>query len=107
LEEIKKVSELEKSLSFLQARQGAVERSVTELRELAEGQSAGEIDEKNVINEDDDKKETPEEKKKEKDVIKQDKIKPHLEAFEKKRYEAIGVEFAKGTEKVFNEIKKS
>ena len=107
LEEIKKVSELEKSLSFLQARQGAVERSVKELRELTEEQDAGEIDDKNVINEDDDKKETPEEKKKEKDVIKQDKIKPQLEGFEKKRNEAIGVEFAKGTEKVFNEIKKS
>lgn len=107
LEEIKKVSELEKGLSFLQARQGAVERSVTELRKLTERQGAGEIDDKNVINEDDDKKETPEDKKKEKDVIKQDKIKPNLESFEKKRYEAIGVEFAKGTEKVFNEIKKS
>ena len=48
------------------------------------------------------------EPKKSKDVIESDdKLKSILDAKEKKRYENIGVEFAKGADKIFKEIEKA
>lgn len=100
LKEIEKISKHEKDIKFLQARQGSVELAVTQLREEKEAVA----DSKNIISE-----ETKEEKpKKDKDVINNDnKLKPQLDSIEKKRYENIGAEFAKGAEKIFKEIEKA
>ena len=105
LEEIEKVSEMEKALRFLQLRQGAVEQSLDVLRESITESAEGEsIDVNNVIDESDQKKETHQDKK---NVTDNKKLKETLESFEKKRYENIGVEFAKGAEKVFKELEKA
>lgn len=105
LEEIEKVSEMEKALRFLQLRQGAVEQSLDVLRESITESAGGEsIDINNVIDESDQKKETHQDKK---NVTENNKLKETLESFEKKRYENIGVEFAKGAEKVFKELEKA
>lgn len=100
LKEIEKISKHEKDIRFLQARQGSVERAVSQLREGKEAVS----DVDNTISE-----ETQEsEPKKSKDVIESDdKLKSILDAKEKKRYENIGVEFAKGADKIFKEIEKA
>lgn len=98
LEEIEKVSKIEKDLRFLQIRQGAVEQSLDGLRENIGGENT------DVIDESDWKKESPERKK---NVTENNKLKETLESFEKKRYENIGVEFAKGAERVFKELQKA
>ena len=95
MEEIEKVSKIEKDLRFLQIRQGAVEQSLDGLRENIGGENT------DVIDESDWKKESPERKK---NVTENNKLKETLESFEKKRYENIGVEFAKGAERVFKEL---
>lgn len=102
LEEIEKVSKIEKDLRFLQFRQGAVEQSLNDLRENKGGETT---DVNNVIDESDQEKEAPPERKK--NVTQNKKLKGTLESFEKKRYENIGVEFAKGAERVFKELQKA
>lgn len=102
LEEFEKVSQIEKDVRFLQVRQGAVEKSLSEFREIIKPESDEKTNEENVISDNNSKEETEN-----KDLVKQDKLKPHLETVEKKRYENIGVEFAKGAEKVFRELKKA
>lgn len=102
LEEFEKVSQIEKDVRFLQFRQGAVEKSLTEFREIIKPESAEKTNEENVISDNNSKEETEN-----KDLVKQDKLKPQLDTIEKKRYENIGVEFAKGAEKVFRELKKA
>ena len=62
------------------------------------------VEEKNVIQDEQEETATEETKK---NTVKKDKLKANLESVEKKRYENIGIEFAKGSEKVFNEIRKS
>ena len=105
LEEIEKVSEMEKALRFLQFRQGAVEQSLDVLREsISENKGGESTDINNVIDESDQNKETHQDKK---NVTDNNKLKETLESFEKKRYENIGVEFAKGAEKVFKELEKA
>lgn len=102
LEEFEKVSQIEKDVRFLQVRQGAVEKSLSEFREIIKPESDGKTNQENVTSDNNSK-----EKTENKDLVKQDKLKPHLETVEKKRYENIGVEFAKGAEKVFRELKKA
>lgn len=94
LEEIEKVSKMEKDLNFLQRRQGSVEQSMENLRNSI-------ADKSNVISEGE------EEPKENKDLVKTEKLKPILDSIEKKRYENIGIEFVKGADKVFNELKKA
>lgn len=94
LDELEKVSEMEKSMKFLQARQGQVEMSLSVLRETITDQS-------NLVSEGD---EAPKENK---DLVETETLKPILNTIEKKRYENIGVEFAKGASKVFDELKKA
>ena len=102
LEEFEKVSQIEKDVRFLQVRQGAVEKSLSEFREIIKPESDGKTNEENVISDNNSEEETEN-----KDLVKQDKLKTHLDTVEKKRYENIGVEFAKGAEKVFRELKKA
>lgn len=102
LEEFEKVSQIEKDVRFLQFRQGAVEKSLSEFREIIKPESDGKTNEENVISDNNSEEETEN-----KDLVKQDKLKTHLDTVEKKRYENIGVEFAKGAEKVFRELKKA
>lgn len=102
-EEIEKVAKMEKDIRFLQFRQGAVENSVTTLREVVEAKTATSEDPTQVISE-----ETKDEPVKEdKNKVKEDKLKSSLDSSEKKRYENIGVEFAKGASKIFNELEKA
>ena len=101
-EELEKIAELEKSVRFLQFRQGSVEKSVTELREIQNQKSETSEDPSNVISDT-----IEEDKKDEKNLVDENKLKPILTTVEKKRYENIGVEFIKGAQKVFDEIKKS
>lgn len=101
LEEMEKISKLEKDLQFLQFRQGSVERT---LDELTSTKDVATVEEKNVIQDEQEETATEETKK---NTVKKDKLKANLESVEKKRYENIGIEFAKGSEKVFNEIRKS
>lgn len=102
-EELEKVAQIEKDIRFLQLRQGSVENSVTTLREVVEAKTATSEDPKQVISEE--TKDIPEEDDKNK--VKDDKLKSSLESSEKKRYENIGVEFAKGASKIFNELEKA
>ena len=102
-EEIEKVAKMEKDIRFLQFRQGSVEKSVTTLRDVVEAKTATSEDPQTVISE-----ETKDEPVKEdKNKIKEDKLKASLDSTEKKRYENIGVEFAKGAGKIFNELEKA
>ena len=80
-----------------------MENSVTTLREVVEAKTATSEDPKQVISEE--TKDIPEEDDKNK--VKDDKLKSSLESSEKKRYENIGVEFAKGASKIFNELEKA
>jgi hypothetical protein len=80
-----------------------VENSVTTLREVVEAKTATSEDPTQVISE-----ETKDEPVKEdKNKVKEDKLKSSLDSTEKKRYENIGVEFAKGAGKIFNELEKA
>lgn len=98
--EIEKISKMEKNISFLQYRQGAVEKGLSELRATQSSNDGTVEDANNVISE----SEPP--PKDDKNVIQDTKLKPILTPIEKKRYENIGVEFIKGAQKVFDEIKK-
>ena len=80
-----------------------MENSVTNLREVVEAKTGTSEDPKQVISEE--TKDIPEEDDKNK--VKDDKLKSSLETSEKKRYENIGVEFAKGASKIFNELEKA
>lgn len=102
LQEIEKVSKLENSLRLLNQRQANVEKSITVLKESSNDNDGGELDEDDVISDKEDAK-----PKKDKNVVSKDKLKGYLDTVEKKRYENIGVEFAKGAEKIFSEIKKA
>lgn len=104
LQEIEKVGKLEKSLSLLNQRQTNVEKSIDILKDSSKKQEEGDDkDEENVIDEEEEK----EKPKKSKNKTTKDKLKAQLNTVEKKRYENIGIEFAKGTETVFKEIKKA
>lgn len=93
LDEIEKVSKMEKDLNFLQERQESVEKSVENIQKSS-------VDQGFIIKDDDGKKSN-------KDLVETEKLKPNLESVEKKRYENIGIEFVKGASKVFDEIKKA
>ena len=58
LEEFEKVSQIEKDVRFLQFRQGAVEKSLTEFREIIKPESAEKTNEENVISDNNSKEET-------------------------------------------------
>ena len=110
LAEIEKVSKLEKSLNFLQHRQGAVENSVSEIRkEFATVQKAKEQEkESNVIDEEIKEKQSSEPTNEEQDnQVKKDKVKAQLDSTEKKRYEEIGKQFIQGVSQQFIEIEKA
>lgn len=108
LQEIEKVARMEKDITFLQHRQGSVEKSLTNLKDsLGENQEKTPATENNVIQNEEDKEEKKNDKKEDKDVLKSDKLKPQLTSVEKKRYENIGLEFAKGTQKIFKEIRQA
>lgn len=102
LAEMEKVSQLEKGMKFLNARQGSVEKSVSLLKTMVGKDATDQEQSNNVISEDGEETEGDE-----KNVLKDNKLKPHLTDVEKKRYENIGVEFIKGSQKVFDEIKKA
>ena len=105
LKEIEKVANIEKQMSFLNARQGSVERAVSELQEKNKVEATSDVE--NTISEDT-KEEEPKKQKEDKNVLKKDdKLKAQLDSIEKKRYENIGVEFAKGAEKIFKELEKA
>lgn len=105
LKEIEKVANIEKQMSFLNARQGSVEKAVSELQEKNKVEATSDVE--NTISEDT-KEEEPKKQKEDKNVLKKDdKLKAQLDSIEKKRYENIGVEFAKGAEKIFKELEKA
>lgn len=109
LVEFEKVSKLEKSLTFLQFRQGSVEQSLTKLQEeiAATSNPKEKEKEKNVISEEiKENKEEPSNEE-EDNQLKKDKVKPQLDSIEKKRYEEIGKEFIKGVSQQFTELEKA
>lgn len=105
LKEIEKVANIEKQMSFLNARQGSVERAVSELQEKNKVEATSDVE--NTISEDTKEKETKKQKEDKNVLKKDDKLKAQLDSIEKKRYENIGVEFAKGAEKIFKELEKA
>lgn len=105
LKEIEKVANIEKQMSFLNDRQGSVERAVSELQEKNKVEATSDVE--NTISEDT-KEEKSKKPKEDKNVLKKDdKLKAQLDSIEKKRYENIGIEFAKGAEKIFKELEKA
>lgn len=101
LQEFEKVAEIEKGLRFLQFRQGSVEKSITEIKHVITKE-----DTKNVIS-DEIKENEKQEDEDDKNVVKKEKVTQQLTSIEKKRYENIGIEFAKGAGVIFQELKKN
>ena len=103
LSEMEKVSKLEKSLNFLNFRQGSIEKEVSTLGKVVGNNFQPQEKVDNVISEEIDGEEAVDKD----NVVRDDKLKPFLTSIEKKRYENIGVEFIKGSQKVFDEIKRA
>lgn len=86
LQELEKISNLEKKQKTLFMKNAVIKNEVASIKEV--------LDENNLEENDED------------NVLKEKKISPNLTPVEKKRYKIIGEEFMKGAGVVFNEIKK-
>ena len=105
LKEFEKVANIEKQMNFLSARQGSIEKAVSVLEEKNKIEATNDVE--NTISEET-KEKSQSKQKEDKNVVKNDdKLKAQLDSIEKKRYENIGVEFAKGADKIFKELEKA